>query len=146
MTSIFEVTPLRSAYAEARSALRDIAEAVMRDGGAWMTRLNVDLGAATVSQTVAVSFARSQELTHFDEVWAIGWAAENATLFPEFNGRLSVKYRKGALAQLEVYGEYTPPPAAGKDFDLVVGHRLASKTCKTLLTELAGLIEVRLSL
>lgn len=143
MTSIFEVLVLDKQYAAARAALRGIIESMVAAG--WQTmKLRTDVGPVALRKNAVVTFEHANEGTRFDEVWSIHWEPENGGPFPDFTGWLSVQYAPGGLAQLEIRGEYAPPlGAVGKGFDLILGQRIASETCKNLLAELAELVQDR---
>lgn len=105
-------------------------------------RLRAEVGPATFSKNVLVTFGHANDGTQFNEVWSIHWIPENGGPFPEFNGLLALRYTSGGPAELEISGEYLPPLGAfGKGFDLVLGQRIASQTCRNLLAEIAGRIE-----
>ncbi len=140
MTSVFEVQRLTADYATARAVLRTFVESTMADGRTLCLRAGV--GPATVTKNVIVSFERASDGTRFDEVWSIRWTPENGGPFPDFSGRLSVQYVDDGCVQLEIRGEYTPPfGAIGQGFDLTVGQRIAARTCKNLLVEIAERID-----
>lgn len=141
MTAVFEVLPLQCGYVAARAALRAFVERAIAHGAQAM-ELRADLGGAILSKRAVVSFGRALEDTRFEEVWSIRWAAENGGPYPEFSGLLSIQHDDYGVAQLEIRGEYLPPfGALGKGFDLVLGQRIASQTCKHLLHELGEGIE-----
>ena len=129
MTSIFEVLVLDKQYAAARAALRGIIESMIAAGRQTM-KLHTDVGPIKLHKNISVTFEHANEGTRFDEVWSIHWEPENGGPFPEFAGWLSV--------------QYAPPLGAfGKGFDLMLGQRIASRTCKNLLADIADLVQDR---
>lgn len=144
MTAIFEVLVLGCGYVRARDALRSVIEALMNDGSWTTMALSADVGPVTVKKNVQVRFARAQEATHFDELWRIDWKPENGGPYPDFNGSLSLCYSSGGAAELQLSGKYAPPlGTVGRGFDLVLGQRIASNSCRNLLKELGHRIEER---
>lgn len=69
-------------------------------------------------------------------------AAENAHLFPRFDGTLSVTPDGGRESELWLQGTYVPPGGAlGKGLDVVLLHGSAQNSLREFLTWIAG--EVR---
>lgn len=144
MTEIFEVLAVNRGYLAARAALRDIIER-FTSLGPWTTlALTADMGLVTLRKEVQVRFAPAPEATHFDEIWSVDWTPANGGAYPDFTGILAVHYAAGGLAELQLSGKYAPPlGAVGKGFDLALGQRIASNSCKHLLEELGHRIQER---
>lgn len=144
MTSVFEIQPLRTPYTGAREALRTVVETAMQRQGNTKGCLHARLGPATLKNSALVTFAPAHDETRFAELWLVHWCPENARPFPVFDGSISVHGEQDGSAQLEISGDYVPPAGVlSIGFDLTIGQRIASETCKNLLREIAKQIEHR---
>lgn len=145
MTSIFEVLPLEHGYAAVREAVMDVVAAAQRDGRYAIVRLR-EAGTIPNEKSVIVVFSPCTEAACFDALCAVRWLPENGALFPQFEGSLSLHYTEAGRTELVIHGEYIPPfsPIAGA-LDLMLGQRVASLTCRTLLAHIRDSVEERCS-
>lgn len=142
MTGVFEVLDLHCGYAPARVALRRVIERLAGERRTAVLPLSADVGPITLRKNVRVRFDPADERTKFDEVWAVRWESENGGPFPEFRGTLRVLLAPGGMAELEISGQYAPPLGRlGKNFDLVLGQRIAMQSARGLLGSLAQMLE-----
>jgi hypothetical protein len=101
--------------------------------------LPVELG---VERNIIATFAPKRRnklmLGRKHEHVDLDWRPEGGGPYPTFKGRLTIRPSSGKT-ELELKGQYEPPfGALGAAFDAVVGWRLAEKTAKAVLAELAG--------
>ncbi|MBV8530143.1 MAG: hypothetical protein JO104_02415 [Candidatus Eremiobacteraeota bacterium] len=80
---------------------------------------------------------------HRKELVQIRWAPEGTTVFPTFEGTLTIRGENPASpSHLELDGAYTPPfGIAGQVFDAAIGHRIAKATAREFLKDVKHAIE-----
>jgi hypothetical protein len=98
-----------------------------------------------LEKNVLVSYRKGQDPLRFDEPWLVHWTPQGGGPYPDFDGELTVRadesYRR---AVLELRGEYKPPLGTfGQAFDLVLGAKIAARTARALLQEIARVMEER---
>jgi hypothetical protein len=72
---------------------------------------------------------------------ALSWDPEDQSV-PSFAGTLTCHEKEAGKTTLRLEGSYTPPlGVAGKAFDLVVGHKIASATARALLVDIKEFVE-----
>lgn len=140
-TTIYERHLTNCPYVRARAYLNDSVEGVIRNTGVARLPLKASLPLlkGAIEKDVLVTYRRGVDPLRFDEPWLIHWTPEGGGPYPDFNGELTVRadesYRR---AVLEIRGEYTPPLGRfGQAFDLVLGAKIASRTARALLQEIA---------
>lgn len=71
----------------------------------------------------------------------VAWRPQTRFLFPDFRGWLTVR-PKGRWASIRFEGRYDPPfGLIGRIFDFVAGRRIARRTMRRFLNDLASEIE-----
>lgn len=144
-TTIYERQLTNVPYVRARAYLKDSVEGVIRNTGVARLPLKASLPLlkGAIEKDVLVSYRRGVDPLRFDEPWGIHWTPEGGGPYPDFKGELTVRadesYRR---AVLELRGVYMPPLGTfGHAFDLVLGAKIASRTARALLQEIAGEME-----
>jgi hypothetical protein len=144
-TTIYERQLTRCPYVRARAYLHESIQGSMRHGGASVLPLKASLPLlkGTLEKNVLVSYSKGQDPLRFDEPWLVHWTPEGGGPYPDFDGELTVRadesYRR---AVLELRGEYKPPLGSfGQAFDLVIGAKIAARTARALLQEIAHSME-----
>jgi len=146
-TMIYERQLTECPYSRARGYLHEAIEGAAHNAGATTLPLkaNLPLLKGAVEKNVLVRYAKGQDPLRFDEPWLVHWTPDGGGPYPDFDGELTVRadesYRR---AILELRGEYTPPLGTfGQAFDLVLGAKIAARTARALLQEIARIMEER---
>jgi hypothetical protein len=144
-TTIYERQLTNCPYVRARGFLYDSVEGAIHKAGITTLPLKASLPLlkGAIEKNVIVTYRRGQDPLRFDEPWLVHWTPEGGGPYPDFDGELTVRadesYRR---AILELRGEYTPPLGTfGNAFDLVVGSKIAARTARMLLQEIARSME-----
>ncbi|HTU82186.1 MAG TPA: hypothetical protein VMF61_08660 [Candidatus Acidoferrales bacterium] len=105
--------------------------------------LHAPLAGAAVTKNVLVTIATADDPMHFDQPWKVHWTPEGGGPYPDFDGTLTVRADEDYHSSvLELRGDYRPPGGiVGAAFDLAVGSKIASATARTLLDEIASVME-----
>jgi hypothetical protein len=146
-TTIHERQLTQCPYVRARGYLHEAIEGSIHKAGATMLPLKASLPLlkGTIEKNVVVRYGKGEDPLRFDEPWLVHWTPEGGGPYPDFNGELTVRadesYRR---AVLELRGEYKPPLGTfGQAFDLVLGAKIAARTARALLEEIARGMEER---
>jgi len=140
-TRVYERHPTKCPYVRAREYLHGALQGVV-DSQRTMT---LSLKAGTLEKPVLVTYERGEDPMRFDEPWCVHWTPKGGGPYPDFDGEVTVRadesYRS---AILELRGEYVPPLGPfGQASDMLVGSRIAAATARTLLQQVARLMEAR---
>jgi hypothetical protein len=140
-TRVYERHTTKCPYVRAREYLHGALQGVV-EGQRTMT---LSLKAGSLEKPVLVTYERGEDPMHFDEPWLVHWSPKDGGPYPDFDGEIIVRadesYRS---AVLELRGEYVPPLGTfGQAFDLLVGSRIAAASARTLLQQIARLMEAR---
>lgn len=141
VTHVYERHTTKCPYVRAREYLHGALEGVVKS----QRTTTLSLKAGALEKPVLVSYERGEDPMRFDEPWRVHWTPEGGGPYPDFDGELTVRadesYRS---AILELRGGYVPPLGTfGQAFDLLVGSRIAAATARTLLQQIARLMEAR---
>jgi hypothetical protein len=146
-TTIYERRLTQCPYVRARGYLHEEIEGSIHRAGPTMLPLkaSVPLLKSALEKNVIVSYRKGQDPLRFDEPWLVHWTPEDGGPYPDFDGELTVRadesYRR---AVLELRGEYKPPLGTfGQAFDLVLGAKIAARTARALLQDIARAMEER---
>ncbi len=146
-TTIYERQLTQCPYARARGYLHEAVEGSIHKAGETMLPLKARLPLlkGTIEKNVLVRYGKGEDPLRFDEPWLVHWTPEGGGPYPDFDGELTVRadesYRR---AVLELRGEYKPPLGPfGQAFDLVLGAKIAARTARALLEEIARVMEER---
>lgn len=144
VTHVYERYVTNCPYVRAREYLHAALESVVKNH----RTTTLSLKAGMLEKPVIVSYERGVDPMRFDEPWRVHWTPEGGGPYPDFDGEITVcadySYRS---AILELRGEYVPPLGTfGQAFDLLVGSRIAAATARTLLQQLAHVMETRYEL
>jgi hypothetical protein len=146
-TNVFERHLTDCPYARARAYLRESVEDTARKGRVTILPLTAALPfvPGALEKNVLVSYRPGQDPMRFDEPWQVHWTPEGGGPYPDFDGEITVRadesYRR---AVLELRGEYKPPLGTfGQAFDLIIGSKIAARTARALLQEIARGMEER---
>jgi hypothetical protein len=97
------------------------------------------LRAAVVQDVVQVRDVTDETMVH--EALLIVWQARSHMPLPDFHGILTVRVNL-PVTELSISCSYVPPwGIAGRLFDAFVGHRIATATLRTLLSDICAYIE-----
>jgi hypothetical protein len=107
-----------------------------------LERLGVDR-CIEVSKAVSVSFTPVAGGKAANPITAIKWHPEGNAPMPDFSGTVGVEPDgKDGVCCLTLDGEYDPPLGLlGDAFDAIVGRHIARQTARTLLDEIAIMME-----
>jgi hypothetical protein len=97
-----------------------------------------------VSKAVSVSFTPSSARSCLNPLTAISWHPDGNGPLPDFSGTVGVEpdAGDGSCCSLTLDGEYDPPLGLiGDAFDALVGRHIARQTARTLLDEMAIMME-----
>jgi hypothetical protein len=146
-TTIYERQLTNCPYVRARGYLHEEIEGSIHNAGATTLPLKATLPLlkGALEKDVLVSYRKGEDPLRFDEPWLVHWTPEGGGPYPDFDGELTVRadesYRR---AVLELRGEYKPPLGTfGQAFDLVLGAKIAARTARALLQEIARVMEER---
>jgi hypothetical protein len=146
-TTIYERQLAHCPYVRARGYLHEAIEGSMHNaaGTTLPLKATLPLLKGTIEKNVLVNYRKGQDPLRFDEPWLVHWTPEGGGPYPDFDGELTVRadesYRR---AVLELRGEYKPPLSTfGQAFDLVLGAKIAARTARELLQEIARVMEER---
>ena len=140
-TRVYERHTTNCPYVRAREYLHGALQGVVER----QRTMTLSLKAGTLEKPVLVTYERGEDPMRFDEPWLVHWTPKGGGPYPDFDGELIVRadesYRS---AILELRGEYVPPLGTfGRAFDLLLGSRIAAATARTLLQQIARLMETR---
>ncbi|HET9392452.1 MAG TPA: hypothetical protein VFO29_02845 [Candidatus Rubrimentiphilum sp.] len=140
-TRVYERYRTNCPYVRAREYLHGALQGVVDN----QRTVTLTLKAGTLEKPVLVTYERGEDPMRFDEPWLVHWTPKDGGPYPDFDGEIIVRadesYRS---AILELRGEYTPPLGTfGQAFDLLVGSRIAAATARTLLEQIARIMETR---
>ena len=124
-------------------AAREDAEGVTR------VRLRVPMIGTPVAleREVRVEARKTRDAENLNDIVQIAWQAEEAVVFPRFEGSL-VTYGtdEGGGTFLELRGYYQPPlGAAGQVFDEAIGYQIARATACEFLADIKRDVEARVA-
>lgn len=145
MAHLFERRFLECPYVGAQSYLSEALREAAGSGEQQTLRLHVASTDFHLEKDVLVRYGRGSDPMHFDEPWTIAWTPAGGGPYPDFDGTLTVRAGEDyPTSSLELEGEYRPPfGGAGRAFDAVVGHRIATNTAQTLLKTIGDRMEER---
>ncbi len=140
-TRVYERHTTQCPYVRAREYLHGALEGVVES----QRTMTLSLKAGALEKPVLVTYKRGEDPMRFDEPWLVHWTPKGGGPYPDFDGELTVRadesYRS---AVLELRGEYVPPLGTfGQAFDMLVGSRIAAASARTLLQQIARLMETR---
>lgn len=97
-----------------------------------------------VSKAVSVFFSPSSDHKCLNPLTSISWQPDGNGAFPDFTGTVGLESADadGASCSLTLDGQYEPPLGLiGDAFDAIVGRHIARQTARTLLDEIAIMME-----
>jgi hypothetical protein len=97
-----------------------------------------------ISKAVSVSFTPALERNSLNALTAISWQPDGNGPLPNFNGTVGVEpdARDSSCCSLTLDGEFDPPLGLiGDAFEAIVGRHIARQTARTLLDEMAVMME-----
>jgi len=115
--------------------------------GMTRMRLRVPIAGSNLSleREVRVEARRSRDDENLNDLVHVSWQAENAVVFPRFEGAL-IAWGDGSpeTSFVELRGTYTPPlGVAGQLFDDAIGYQIAQATAQQFLRDVKRDIEGR---